>query len=58
MVKRISKLIATDPLKLFPETVVALVSVITGGLGTCSAFTFVAGMMSKKTNAKGLSLES
>ena len=55
MVKRISKLITTDPLKLFPETVVALVSVITGGLGTCSAFTFVAGMMSKKTNAKGLS---
>ena len=31
----------------------AFTLVLNNGLNTCSAFTFIAGMMSKRTNAKG-----
>ena len=41
-----------------PYSVISIVFIITGGLGTCSAFSFVCGMMSKRTNRKGFYLIS
>ena len=35
------------------KSMLAFTLVLNNGLNTCSAFTFIAGMMSKRTNAKG-----
>ena len=45
---------AAYSLTFLPDTVVSLVFVVSGGLGTCSAFAFVNGMLFRRVNTKGI----
>ena len=41
-------------LRFLPDTVISIVFIVTGGLGTTSAFTFATGMLFPRVNRKGL----
>ena len=40
-------------LRFLPDTVISIVFIVTGGLGTTSAFTFATGMLFPRVNRKG-----